>query len=243
MSLGVSWFWPSIDFQVLRCDAMKIWCCTASSFSDVSPWPAKMLSPSSPPPGPRLCWGPHPGHWTQCPAPGCGQQVRVSSSQVRRLNVNRKNNNSPAPASWDLSPLPHQHASCLSELTLRKYVPSEESTGTASKLIVLRSLQLKAQWEIEAIIVKSNPAIEAKYFWNIATGGINVTCFEAIISSSCSHVLIWSLCLRSQSSRRVLLQKWRFWGEFRLYQGHSSKPSFKSTFRQLLLKCNVSSHH
>ena len=54
MSLGVSWFWPSLDFQVLRCDAMKIWCCTASSFSDVSPWPAKMLSPSSPPPG----WSP-----------------------------------------------------------------------------------------------------------------------------------------------------------------------------------------
>ena len=89
MSLGVSWFWPSIDFQVLRCDAMKIWCCTASSFSDVSPWPAKMLSPSSPPPGPRLCWGPHPGHWTQCPAPGCGpgrpagQGVKQSSPTIK----------------------------------------------------------------------------------------------------------------------------------------------------------------
>ena len=89
MSLGVSWFWPSLDFHVLRCDAMKIWCCTASSFSDVSPWPAKMLSPSSPPPGPRLCWGPHPGHWTQCPAPGCGpgrpagQGVKQSSPTIK----------------------------------------------------------------------------------------------------------------------------------------------------------------
>ena len=72
MSLGVSWFLPSRDFQVLRCDAMQIWCCTASSLLNVSPCLAKMLSPSSPPPGPRLCWGPHPGQWTQCPAPGCG---------------------------------------------------------------------------------------------------------------------------------------------------------------------------